>query len=988
MFHSRKVSGYLTAGAPNYFVRHDLRQRLLSLAICTAAGLMATPAIAQVNGDQAAIEEITVTGSRIQREDLTANSPIEVITQEEIRATNTTNLEEFLRERPQFTQALGANTNNGNPGAATVDLRNLGEERTLVLVNGKRFTPYDYYGAVDLSMIPTSLVKRVEIITGGASAVYGTDAIAGVVNFIMVDDFEGAEFDVSTFSTTENDAKRQDYSVTLGTNFADGRGNVVFNAGFTDQDAVTQADRDFGTQSLDSEDLSPFGSYTTPQGTVITGSFPGDLTQGFVQFDSNSDTVPPFGTYNFNPWNLFQTPQEKTTATLLGHFDVSDSLRATARVSWANNKVDTVIAPTGTFFYPFTLDYVNNPYLGPAAQTFFGNVDNGECDASGPLTDADGFTLGCVGGPAATAGDGLVDILYGRRLVELGTRNSFYENETLQYVLGLEGELNDSTQWEVFYQKGETDRTQRFENDVSYTRVAEAFNAVSGIGGPECASGNPDCAPANLFGAGNLSAEAANYIRLDISEQDDTEQQVFGASLTGETGFAIPSADSDISYAVGFEWRKDEGRGRPDANYASGDAVGFGSASPVTAEIDIQELFAESLIPVLPMLTFEVGVRYSEYENSASFAGQPTVSSDFTDTSYKVGADLQIIEDLRARFMFQHAVRAPNLAEIGLPPTPSIGDLDNDPCEGATDPAIQALCAATGVPGGSVAAGTSIIAGQVGNFLGGNPSLDPESADTYTIGLVYTPAAVPGLEASVDYYDITIEDVITQLSEQEIVNSCYTAGGSATSDFCQRIHRSAFGGLNAGSTVGVDVSLLNSAEETAKGLDINLNYGLDLAEMGSLDFGLIATYSMEHEFQSSPSAATYDCVGLVGATCTRPDPEWRWTQSTTWQMGGMRLDLIWRYIDSLKQDSIELAGSSPADWAEPSIDSYSYFDLAGSYSVNDTWTVRAGIDNLFDDEPPVVGNTYGGTAENSGNTYPSTYDVLGRAYFLGVNASF
>ncbi|MCW8195899.1 TonB-dependent receptor [Proteobacteria bacterium 005FR1] len=948
------------------FQKNPLASAVRSLTLASALVASGFPAIANAQ-DGAEIEEVVVTGSRIQREDLTAFSPIEVIGQEEIRASNTTNLEEFLRDRPQFTQAMGDNTNNGNGGAATVDLRNLGESRTLVLVNGKRFTPYDYGGAVDLGMIPTSLVKRVEIITGGASAVYGTDAIAGVVNFILVDNFEGAEFDVSTFQTTEGDAKSQDYSVTLGTNFAGGKGNVVFNAGFTDQDPLTQAERDFGSDSLDSSDLSSFGSWTTPAGTVFSSTL-------FNQFGADGNFVAPseMGTFNFNPYNLFQVPQEKTTATLLGRYDFSDSLRAYGRLSYANNEIATIIAPTGTFFYPFTIDYLNNPFLGSGAVADFAAADAAETGAG--------------------ANDGLVDILYGRRLPEVGTRDSVFENEALQYVLGLEGDISDSMRWEAFVQFGETEQQQNYLNDIAYDRVAESMAAVvDASGNIVCASGNPDCVPGNYFGPGNLSAEAAEYIKLNLEELRETEQLVVGASLTGDTGIMIPTADADISYALGFEFRRDEGTGRPDANYAAGNSVGFGASSPVDAETEIQEFFGEALVPVLSSVTLELGARRSEYENTASFAGQPAVSNDFSNTSYKIGADWQILEDLRARAMFQHAVRAPNLADIGIPLTPGIGDLDTDPCEGSNpvgDADLTALCVATGVPAGAIGSLTSIIAGQIGIFFGGNAELQPEEADTYTLGLVYTPSAVPGLEVALDYYDITIDEVITSLSSQEIVNSCYDSG-DASNEFCQRIVRSPItGGLNAGTTVGVDVSLINSAQETTRGYDLNLNYGLELGNYGSLDLGLIATKVIEHTFQSAEGSERYDCVGLVGATCTRPDPELRFTQTTTWQMDGLRVDLIWRYIDELKQDAIELAGDAPSDWAVPVIDDYSYFNLAASYAINDNWTVRTGIDNLFDKEPPVVGNTYGSTAGNSGNTYPSTYDALGRAYFLGVNASF
>ncbi len=342
--------------------------------------------------------------------------------------------------------------------------------------------------------------------------------------------------------------------------------------------------------------------------------------------------------------------------------------------------------------------------------------------------------------------------------------------------------------------------------------------------------------------------------------------------------------------------------------------------------------------------------------------------------------------------MFQHAVRAPNLSEIGLPLTPSTGDLNVDPCEGSNpvgNPQLTALCIATGVPAGSIGTVNSIISGQINNFLGGDPNLEPEEADTYTLGLVYTPSNIPGLELSLDYYDITIENVITQLAEQEVVNGCYNQEQVATGPLCSRIFRNPLNGsLQGGNDTGVSVSLLNSAEESVNGIDFAANYALDFENAGSLKLALLGTYTFEHEFQSAKGTAAYDCVGLVGNTCISPDPKFRWTQTTTWEFEEFQLNLTWRYLDDLQQDEIKLGGASKADYAEPDISSYSYFDLSASFTFNENWKVRMGIDNMFDKEPPIVGNDYGGTLENSGNTFPATYDPLGRAFFLGLNVNF
>ncbi|RMF96154.1 MAG: TonB-dependent receptor, partial [Gammaproteobacteria bacterium] len=461
------------------------------------------------------MEEIFVTGSRIARSDLTANSPISIISSESLRVTNTVNVEEYLRKMPQFAQAIGRNSNNGNPGVSTLDLRNLGEERTLVLMDGRRLIPYDADGVVDVSMVPAALIERVEVITGGASSVYGADAVAGVVNFIMKKDFEGIEFNGSAGITEEGDGNVYDFAVTFGGNFADGRGNLVFSAGFTKQDGVTQGEREFGVEALD-DLLNPVGSFTTPQGTAFDSSFPGDTEGGLTQFDPNGNTVPFSQTFNFNPFNLYQTPVRRWTLTSIGHYDVTDDIELFARASFSNSRVDTIIAPSGTFFESFSLSYLTNPFLGPGAVARFTQVDNAETDPS-------------------TAGDGIVDILLGRRLVEVGTRNSNYENTAYQIVSGLKGEFADSHKWEIFGQWGRTSRTQNFDNDTTISKVQQSIDAILDptTNQPVCVDPSGNCVPANLFG-GTMSPEAADFLRTSLVETNTTSQMVFGGSVTGD----------------------------------------------------------------------------------------------------------------------------------------------------------------------------------------------------------------------------------------------------------------------------------------------------------------------------------------------------------------------------------------------------------------------------------------------------------------------
>lgn len=947
------------------------------------------------------VEEIIVTGSRIARPELTAMSPFAVVGEDAIKLSNQVNIENFLRTTPQFAQAIGSNTNNGNEGGTTIDLRNLGEERTLVLVNGKRFVPFDYQGYVDLSMIPTSLIERVEVITGGASAVYGADAVAGVVNFIMKDKFEGLEVNGSYGVTDEGDGDTYDFNITAGGNFAGGRGNLVFNVGYTKQDPISQADRSYSAESLGAEDLAPFGSFTTPAGTLLYGSYFGDPEGGCLQFDTAGDPASCAETFNFNRYNLFQVPQEKWTATALGSYEINDNLEFFTRGSFANNQVDTIIAPTGTFFFPFQLNVNDpaaggNPLLTPSTRAFLQDIDANECASPQVDPDTGDFTGPCLA-LAAGAGDGLVDFSLGRRLVELGVRESQYENTAYQFVGGLRGTVLEDQDWEVFAQYGHTSRNQNFLNDNSAERVQQSLSAIDDGGNIVCADTSGGCVPGNFFGEGNLSAAASDFIRLNLNETNKTDQLVFGGSLSGDLPLTIPTAANAVSYAAGVEYRREDARNQPDDVYSSGTSPGYGASSPVDAEIEVQEVFAELLLPVLadaPLaqsVNIEAGVRYAQYENSV-IAESGNSDNTFYNTSWKLGADWSPVEELRFNLMYQRAVRAPTLREIGLPKTSSTGDLSDDPCDNEAplpSGALIALCEATGVPAGLSGTFTSIVAGQINNFVGGNPELEPEEADTVTAGVRWTPSMLEGLTMSVDYYDIDIDDAIVELTEQDIVNACYFSEQDPNGQFCQLIARNPLtGGLVGGSDTGVFRSLANVASDSAQGVDITVRYSFDMGANGALDLGFDANYVIERKTQPAAFLDEYDCAGLVGNTCLRPNPEWTFVQTTRWTTGPLTLQLLWRYIDGVEQDTVAFGDAAASDFAVPKIASQSFFDLTGAYDFNETWTLRAGITNLFDREPPIVGNDYGGTAENSGNTYPATYPSIGRGYYLGANARF
>jgi len=986
---------------------HHPRQRASARLVLLSAGALAllpgilsaqqkAPAAPVTTLTQDEMPEIIVTGSRIARPDLTAISPIAIIGAEAIQLSGATTVDEFLRRTPQFAPGIGSNTNNGNDGSATIDLRNLGEERTLVLVNGKRFVPYDYQGFVDVSMIPTSLIERIEVITGGASAVYGADAIAGVVNFILKQDFEGLEVNGGTSRTGDNDGDSYDFNVTAGGNFAGGRGNVVMNFGYTKRDAVTQDQRGYSRFSLDNL-LEPGGSYTIPGSTAFDTGYPGDPLDTCLQFTKSGDISGTCdGSFNFNKYNLLQTPQQLWTGTALARYEITDSLEAYARASFANNRVDTVIAPTGTFFNTFEYHYLDNPFLSPSVRSRWALVDAAD----------------------ASPGDGIVSVDLGRRLVEAGTRDSLYENTAYQFVGGLKGRIWEDHRWEVFGQYGHTSRNQNFVNDINIDKARLAADVVDdGAGHPVCrinadanpSNDDPACVPANFFGEGNLDPRVIPFIAFgNLLEVDRASQQVFGGSLSGDLPWQLPTASRQAGYAVGVEYREEKGQARPDSNYAAGLAPGFGSSSQVDARIRIREVFGELLVPVVNDAPFarsvnlETGIRHARYENDTTI-GAASLGNTFYNTSWKLGADWKPADELRFAVMFQRAVRAPTLQEIGLPKTSSTGDLINDPCDSSnppTDPNLIALCEATGVPTGQAGNFVGISAGQVNNFLGGNPRLRPEKADTWTLGVDWVSSTIEGLEVKLDYYYIDISQAIVEISEQNIINGCYRVEKDPNGFFCSRIHRNAVtGSLLGNPEYGIDKSRVNAARETAKGIDVMVRYAFDMGSKGALDLGLNANYVIERNTKDRYNTPTNDCAGLAGKTCLRPLPELSFVQTTRWTWNALTLQLAWRYLDPIKQDALSLSafaydpvtnpeGMKPADFAVRKIPSRSYFDLTGSYSINDTWTLRAGVINLFDRDPPVVGNEWGGTTENSGNTFPATYDPLGRVFSLGVNARF
>ena len=950
--------------------------------------LAATPAWAQDTAAQGADEDnadaIVVTGSRITRTDLTAASPVSVITAEQMALKNAPGVEEFLRNLPQVVPGVGRNNNNGNDGVATVNLRGLGEVRTLVLVDGKRMVPYDTQGIVDLNMIPAALVQRVEVVTGGASAVYGSDAVSGVVNFILKKNFTGIEADAQIGVSSKNDGEHHDFSLTGGMNIGD-RGNIVVNGTYSKQDKVTQGARQFSESSLAAVDLSAsggsstnlFGSIDTPGGRYTF------TPAGFLPYSAARDS------FNFNPYNLLQVPHEKWTATALASYELTDNVEFFARGSIGDTKVRTEIAPSGTFGFAADINYRTNPFFDPASNPA----------AAGARTILATFD---------TDNDGIVRVGVRRRTTEVGPRISSYHSRAWQIVGGLKGDIGSSLHWEAFAQYAKSKREIAYLNDIDADKFRQSVLVGGTAASPVCLNTANGCAPANLFGRGNLSAAAAKFISFGLAEDDVNDQLVAGGFVSGDLPLElVPSHPA--AFVLGVEYRKETGNANPDINLRTGNSIGFGSSSPVDAKIDTKEVYGELKVPLVADASFakslglELGFRYSGYHSSATVDNTGTggvITSNknsFNNFTFKAGADWEPVDSLRFRVMYQRAIRAPNLQEIGLPVTPGTGNAKFDPCAAGTfnasDTTLRNLCLTVG--GGMLASQVGNIdqptAGQVNNFSGGNPNLVPEVANTLTIGAVFNPDSIPGLTASIDYFDIKVKKAIFETPEQAILDACYYAERTVNGTFCRLIKRNQIDGTLEGDTIyGVDSTRRNIGKRAARGIDFAVNYKTDINENIKLSLGMNATYTIDAKIQFADILKTYECAGKAGATCEDPAAKWAWIQTTAIETGPMLFQLTWRHIGSIEQDALSVGYNLAAvsDFRVPRIGSFDYFDFAARFQIKPHFTLRLGVDNVFDKKPPTVGNDYGSTTQNSGNTFPATYDPLGRYFSAGVNFKF
>ncbi len=960
----------------------------------------AAPAMAQDENDI-----IIVTGTRIQAPNVVSVSPVTSIGQEELDVQQTPDIERVFRDLPLTVPGDGQNVNNGTAGASTVNLRNLGTNRTLILIDGKRMVPYDINGRVDVATIPMILLDRVDVVTGGASAVYGSDAMAGAVNFIMQDDFAGFEADLNYSQTESNDGQQYDISVMMGAEMDGGRGNVVLAMNHTDREAVRFGDRDYGIFGVDSETgaglgvdaagAAPAADCTAPGAVAAdqsgsTTSMPTafDFVSGTLQYRNDGSLGPRCSRFNFNPFNYYQTPRERFSSAALARYEINDNAEVYGRALYSATNVRQQVAPSGIFGTRMEIP-LQNPFWSANAAQIVSEVN--AFIAANPAVTLD------LAGVIDNNNNGVFDVNDSinvpvrRRTLELGERSTQYDQNQFQFTLGLRGDLPFTENWtyDVYYQRGETDRTNTSAGYTNITNIRTALNTVSAtqcetVGGTI----TNGCVPLNVFGGfGTITPEMAAYSSATAIEQRNYVQNVFSAVTTGPTAFQSPLAAQPAYLVLGAEYRDELGSTTPDECWKTPPASCLGGAGgnrlPIASSFSVQEAFFEANVPLIQDrgifqdLSLELGWRYAHYD--------PTGGND----TWKAGVSWQVSDTLRFRYMEQQAVRAPNVAELGSPVTTGLSNATLDPCSSANvaniDAALTALCVASGVPAPLVGLVPDIVSGQVNTFTGTDPlnPPEPETGRTTTFGVVWQPDFLGGsfnnTTLSLDYYDINITDTIGTFSANEALNNCYVLGDLAA---CSGINRIAG---NLGTTgAGVNLFTTNLKYARAEGVEFAASTGYGLGDMGDLQFSFNMNWYLTQENQSADTSPVIECIGYYGTSCN-PTPEVRWIQRTTWNNGPYSVSVLWRHIGEMEIEPVEAAAIF-ADFR--SIDAYDYFDLSGSYELNDGVTFRASIDNVFAELPPIIGNDTGTTTFNSGNTFPSMYDVFGRVFTVGVNMRF
>ncbi len=967
-----------------------------SIRVMFIGGMAMGMQVASAQQAEAPLQKVEVTGSRIPTLNTEGSSPVTTLSAKDIKADGVRNTEDLLNNLPQVFAGQGAAISNGATGTATVNLRNLGADRTLVLVNGKRLPAGSVSSsAPDLNEVPAGLIKRVEVLTGGAGAVYGAGAVAGVVNFILRDNFEGVEVsaNLSGYNHQQHsdigqvvrdrgypvpgdakfDGKTKDASILIGGNFAEGKGNATLYFSYKQTDPALQSQRDFTACALaggvDSFSCSGSGTQATGRVTVasnkatgfVGGSYTNTGNGGVRAYNGTLDA------YNFGPLNYLQRPSQQYNVNAQARFDINEQVRVYNEFGFHNYSTDAQIAPGGIFYGVQAKLRGDNPLLSDAWLKALG------------LTKGDSNSV--------------VTATIGKRNVEGGPRINSINDNSFREVLGVKGEVGNWS-YDVFGQYARVSHQEQSKNYFSTTRIGRAFDVVKDptTGKAVCASVvsglDTKCVPYNLFG-GAITPEQLAYLSTSGIITGYTQQIIMGGNVgtdLGNYGVKSPWSSNGVGVSFGVERRAEKLVFLPDETSLSGDLSGGGGAAPpLTNGYSVKEVFGEFKLPLLENM-----VAAKSLDVNGSFR-RSEYSTDRKANTFGLGLDWAVIDAARLRGSYQRAVRAPTIPNLYNPQSIGNGGPSNDPCAGDKPSASLAKCANTGVTAAQYGNIEKNSANQYSSLTGGNPTLAPEQGTTYTVGLVLNP--IKNLTVTLDAFKIKIKDTISTVDPTIALGQCLDTGNPV---FCQLVKRDSQGSLwltQAGYIVATNANI--GSVETS-GIDLGASYSQRIGSYGSLNFNMNGTYMRTSSVENVPGLGSYDCTGYFGATCGTPTPTWRHKFRTTWSTPS-KIDVAatWRYTGKTKHESSSsdpLLAWAPEDQPgriEDHLGARSYFDINVQYPITKKITLSAGINNLFDKDPPIVSTGVTAAAGSAnGNTYPQVYDAMGRFIYMNVTARF
>ncbi|MDE2081689.1 MAG: TonB-dependent receptor [Burkholderiales bacterium] len=961
-----------------------------SAAASTAASAAATTRPAPKA--DVAQQVLVVTGTRFLTPNASSPAPVSMIDASELARQGTTKTEDLLISLPQANAGL---TDSGvgvaqTPltGTATVDLRGVGAFRTLVLMNGRRINPGDAINpSADLHTIPEILIKRVEVLTGGASSIYGSDAEAGVVNLVMDTDYTGGKLvvqgggfydgnnrgglhEIARASGVEPntsgvfDGQNYDVNGVFGTDFAGKSGHVVVYAGLRQSAGILASSRDFSACTLQEtgssygcllDGTTPRGQFVNPDGSAYTLDASGTALR---PYDPAADG------YNFSRPESLQRPDKRSTAGIFAHYTVNPHAQLYLEGTYMHDETSVQYEPSGTA----------PSLIGPQVYAV---------PCSNPLLSASEFNILCTQNGLTTAGTAQVGI--GRRNVEGGPLGDNFRHTSYRVVFGVKGHLDADWTYDASVNYGKVTANERVTNDISITRLTNALNVVSVGGTPTCQSvvdgSDPACVPYNIWSAGGVTPAALGYITGSGGNAGYATQKVVSAQVVGDLGaygLTSPWAEDSLDLALGTEYRSETVSNQPSDSLATGDLmyasnVLYGQL-PTAGSFNVREVFAELKVPLIENrpfakeLSLDLADRYARYNPQGGA------------NAYNLGAVWAPIDQVRFRAGRSQAIRAANGHELFLGQSTNVQPIA-DPCSGPTPTASQAGCANTGLPAAQY--GAIPVANGINVVTGGNDALKPEHAKSITAGVVFTNfRRAPSLLASIDYWQIDIKNYIGSIPASVSLPECVATGNPI---FCNLVRRGPGGSLTAGRVLATRANTGNWAE---RGIDFAAQYAFALDPRNRLGFAFNGSKLLSNRIAVNPAVPVVDCAGLFGASCsnigpTSPIPHWRHSLRTTWTHAAFEASLNWRHIGAMDFEGTNAGFSGETVYAVDShVPSYDYFDLSAGYHFPHV-DVRMGINNMFGKNPPIAG--YGANPLLlNGNLLAGIYDPFGRTVFMEV----